>query len=122
MPSITLHDIEPAAFKVMLQFMYTDAMPADDELGDPLVEMMIHLLAAADRYVLDHLEVICELKLCENVSAETVASVFSLRRDVRLSKVEDKVHGLVCCEGKFQEGSGHRWFYHAVAEIPNACW
>ena len=48
MPSITLHDIEPAAFKVMLQFMNTDALPTNVELGDPLAEMMIHLLVAAD--------------------------------------------------------------------------
>jgi len=75
MPSITLHDIEPAAFKVMLQFIYTDALPSDDELGDPLAEMMIHLLVAADRFALDRLKVICELKLCENVSAETAASI-----------------------------------------------
>ncbi|OQU79925.1 hypothetical protein SORBI_3007G046900 [Sorghum bicolor] len=75
MPSITLHDIEPAAFKVMLQFMYTDALPSDDELGDPLTEMMMHLLVAADRFALDRLKVICELKLCENVSVQTVASV-----------------------------------------------
>jgi len=34
MPSITLQDIHPAAFKVMLRFMYTDALPPDDELGD----------------------------------------------------------------------------------------
>ncbi|CAL4999803.1 unnamed protein product [Urochloa decumbens] len=34
MPSITLHDISPATFGVMLQFMYTDALPGDDELGD----------------------------------------------------------------------------------------
>jgi speckle-type POZ protein len=34
MSSITLHDIVPATFKVMPRFMYTDACPADAELGD----------------------------------------------------------------------------------------
>ena len=55
--------------------MYTDALPSNVELGDPLAEMMIHLLVAADRFALDRLKVICELKLCENVSAETAASI-----------------------------------------------
>ena len=34
MPSITMHDISAATFKAMLRFLYTDALPADDELGD----------------------------------------------------------------------------------------
>jgi len=33
-PSITLQDIDPDNFKIMLRFMYTDALPAEDELGD----------------------------------------------------------------------------------------
>ncbi|CAN6248055.1 unnamed protein product [Urochloa humidicola] len=34
MSSITVQDIKPAAFKVMLRFMYTDSFPLDEELGD----------------------------------------------------------------------------------------
>ncbi|KAF8762584.1 hypothetical protein HU200_009295 [Digitaria exilis] len=50
MPSIALHDIAPATFKAMLRFMYTDALPGDDELiGDSPLEMFAPLLAAADR-------------------------------------------------------------------------
>nr|CAB3483549.1 unnamed protein product [Digitaria exilis] len=33
----------------MLQFMYTDALPGDEELGDSPSEMLLQLLAAADR-------------------------------------------------------------------------
>jgi len=33
MRSITLHDIAPATFKLMLRFMYTDAFPTDDVLA-----------------------------------------------------------------------------------------
>jgi speckle-type POZ protein len=39
MSSITLHDIAPATFKVMLRFIYTDEFPGEDELVDPSVEM-----------------------------------------------------------------------------------
>nr|CAB3481473.1 unnamed protein product [Digitaria exilis] len=54
MPSIALHDIAPATFKAMLRFMYTDALPGDDELiGDSPLEMFAPLLAAADRYALE---------------------------------------------------------------------
>ncbi|KAF8762583.1 hypothetical protein HU200_009294 [Digitaria exilis] len=62
MTSITLHDIAPATFKAMLRFMYTDALPKEDELGDSPLEMFEHLLAAADRYALDRLKLLCAQK------------------------------------------------------------
>ncbi|KAF8653745.1 hypothetical protein HU200_061858 [Digitaria exilis] len=74
MSSITLHDIEPATFRIMLQFMYTDALPGDDQLGGPPVDMMHKLLAAADRYALDRLKLICAQKLCDDMSGDTVAA------------------------------------------------
>jgi speckle-type POZ protein len=74
MPSITLHDIAPATFKVMLRFMYTDACPVDAELGDSPDEMLQHLLAAADRFALDRLKLLCASKLWDNVSVDTVAT------------------------------------------------
>uniref|UniRef100_K3YMN7 BTB domain-containing protein n=1 Tax=Setaria italica TaxID=4555 RepID=K3YMN7_SETIT len=77
MSSITLHDITPATFRVMLQFMYTDALPGDDELGDPPSEMMKQLLAAADRYGLDQLKLMCAQKLGDNVSVDTVAATLT---------------------------------------------
>ena len=57
--------------------MYTDALPPDDEIGDSPVEMLQHLLAAADRFALDRLKVLCELKLWENTSVKTVASILA---------------------------------------------
>ncbi|PUZ52296.1 hypothetical protein GQ55_6G258800 [Panicum hallii var. hallii] len=62
MSSITLHEIAPATFKLMLQFVCTDALPGDDELGDSPAEMLQHLLAAADRYALDRLKLLCAKK------------------------------------------------------------
>jgi speckle-type POZ protein len=74
MSSITLHDIVPATFKVMLRFMYTDACPADAELGDSPDDMFWHLLAAVDRLALDRLKLLCASKMWDNnVSVNTVA-------------------------------------------------
>ncbi|XP_002444723.1 BTB/POZ and MATH domain-containing protein 1 [Sorghum bicolor] len=74
MSSITLHDIVPATFKVMLRFMYTDACPEESELGDYPDEMFRHLLAAADRFALDRLKLLCASKLWDNISVDTVAA------------------------------------------------
>jgi speckle-type POZ protein len=74
MSNITLYDIAPATFRVMLRFIYTDALPRDDELGDSPLEMMRHLLAAADRYALDRLKLICAQRLLDGLSVDTVST------------------------------------------------
>ncbi|OQU80903.1 hypothetical protein SORBI_3007G206550 [Sorghum bicolor] len=43
MSSITLHDIAPTTFRAMLWFVYTDAFPGADKLGDSPSEMVQHL-------------------------------------------------------------------------------
>ncbi|GJN15682.1 hypothetical protein PR202_gb02618 [Eleusine coracana subsp. coracana] len=75
-PCIELPEIKPATFKILLQFMYTDALPGDDELkGSSIVELFQNLLAAADMYHLDRLKLMCAQKLWEHLSADSVATV-----------------------------------------------
>jgi speckle-type POZ protein len=49
MPSITLHEVSPATFKVMLWFIYTYVFPRDDEHGESPNDMIRNLLAVVDR-------------------------------------------------------------------------
>lgn len=49
---------------------------------------MQHLLAAADRFGLERLKQLCEAKLCEDVSVETVATTLSLADQHRCSQLK----------------------------------
>jgi speckle-type POZ protein len=80
MDRITLHDVQPAAFRILLRFLYTDALPSDTELVKDLesssaIDLLQHLLAAADMYQLDRLKLMCAQKLWDRVSPETVAAM-----------------------------------------------
>eukprot|EP00249_Psilotum_nudum_P017134 c26177_g5_i1 orf=211-1521(+) len=84
--TLRVEDIEAPVFKAMLHFIYTDALPDTAELTglcssdnckvDTL--MAQHLLAAADRYGLDRLRLLCEHNLCKDVTVETVATTLAL--------------------------------------------
>lgn len=67
----------------MLYFIYWDKLPDIEELtglNGKWVSTLIaqHLLAAADRYALDRLKLLCESKLCEEVAINMVATTLVL--------------------------------------------
>ncbi|KAJ1687379.1 hypothetical protein LUZ63_018769 [Rhynchospora breviuscula] len=74
---IKIEDILPELFKVMLHFMYTDTLPhCDSETVS--AEMAQHLFVAADRYAIEGLKALCEDKLCDNISLDTISSTLAL--------------------------------------------
>lgn len=77
--NIEIKDIEHMVFKTLLHFIYRDSLPDSKELaGSSSTLLAQHLLAAADRFALDRLRLLCESKLCENVSVDTVATTLAL--------------------------------------------
>lgn len=69
--------------QALLHFIYWDALPDMEELmgstskwASTLVSQ--HLLAAADRYALERMRLLCEAKLCEGVTINTVATTLAL--------------------------------------------
>ncbi|KAI3961590.1 hypothetical protein MKW92_032784 [Papaver armeniacum] len=81
--TVTIQEFEPFAFKAMLLFLYSDELPEPRELSVSnsrctSTTIMHHLLAAADRYDLGRLKLTCEAKLCEEITASTVATTLAL--------------------------------------------
>jgi speckle-type POZ protein len=103
MPSITVQDMEPAVFKLMLWFMYTDSFPADTELGDSPTDLLQHLLVAADRYALDRLKLICSLKLTKKNSVNTVGSILVFAETYNCPVLKNKCLDFFAVEKNFKE-------------------
>ncbi|KAK2968545.1 hypothetical protein RJ640_009390 [Escallonia rubra] len=94
MDEVVLEDIEPSIFKAMLLFIYSDEIPNLQEITGSTsmcssTIILQHLLAAADRFGLDRLKQLCEAKLCEEVSSDTVATTLSLADQHHCSQLKD---------------------------------
>ncbi|KAJ3700061.1 hypothetical protein LUZ61_003766 [Rhynchospora tenuis] len=83
---IKFNYVTPVVFKVVLHFIYTNALPPVHELfyGDSAEEnvdlygLTQEVLVAADEYKLRRLKLVCEGKLSKNLSMETVVSSLDL--------------------------------------------
>ncbi|RZB48085.1 BTB/POZ and MATH domain-containing protein 2 isoform B [Glycine soja] len=88
---IKVEDMEAPVFKLchffifqaLLHFIYWDSLPDMQELTGlnskwASTLMAQHLLAAADRYGLERLRLMCEASLCEDVAINTVATTLAL--------------------------------------------
>ncbi|XP_047086263.1 BTB/POZ and MATH domain-containing protein 1-like [Lolium rigidum] len=75
---VTIQDMQPAVFRAMLHYIYTDSLPAKDLEGDDNTEMIRLLLVAADRYAMERLKLVCQSILCEDLNEDTVATTLAL--------------------------------------------
>ncbi|CAL4906028.1 unnamed protein product [Urochloa decumbens] len=67
-----IEGMEAKVFKAMLHFVYTDRLP---EMGErETVAMAQGLLAAAHRYKIERLKLMCEEMLCKRINVNTVAA------------------------------------------------
>ncbi|XP_026417998.1 BTB/POZ and MATH domain-containing protein 4-like [Papaver somniferum] len=83
---IVVTELEPKVFKAMLHFIYRDTLVEDEELlasssscefsvSDTLIAK---ILAAADKYGLIRLRLMCESYLCKDISIGSVARMLAL--------------------------------------------
>ena len=77
---VTIDDMQPAVFRALLHFIYTDSLPddVDQNAGVSKSDLIWHLLVAADRYAVDRLKSLCERILCKNLEVETLSATLAL--------------------------------------------
>ncbi|RCV09632.1 hypothetical protein SETIT_2G044600v2 [Setaria italica] len=79
-----IDDMEPKVFKAMLHFLYRDTLVDENELGASSSDgsvfdtLAAKLLAAADKYELGRLRLLCESYLCKGVTVASVSSTLEL--------------------------------------------
>ncbi|XP_078155724.1 BTB/POZ and MATH domain-containing protein 2-like [Carex rostrata] len=93
---IKINEMIPSVFKAMLDFMYNSTFSVNEKLlVDCEVPMsstafLQHLLVAADRYAIEKLKAICEWKLVERISLDTVLSTLEVAEMNNSSKLKNK--------------------------------
>lgn len=68
---VEIADVDHEVLREMLRFIYTGKATCLDKMADDL-------LAAADKYALERLKVMCEEALCTNLSIDNVADTLIL--------------------------------------------
>ncbi|KAG2582535.1 BTB/POZ and MATH domain-containing protein 1-like [Panicum virgatum] len=87
---VIIEDMQPAVFRALLRFIYTDSFPDMDDLeGGANREMIRHLLVAADRYAVDRLKLVCQSILCKNIDVETVSDTLALAYQHNCDSLKD---------------------------------
>lgn len=93
---VRIHDMTPAAFEAVIHFIYTDTLPPVKDDGDSTDhqdpreetvagcpkqsqrEMMWDWLAAADRYGLERMRLMCERALSKTIDVENAVDTLEL--------------------------------------------
>lgn len=83
---ILITEMEPRVFKALLHFIYRDTLPEDDEFLEASSSSVpslpdslpAKLLAAADKYDLPRLRLMCESVLCKDISVNSVSHILAL--------------------------------------------
>ncbi|CAO2211560.1 unnamed protein product [Urochloa humidicola] len=116
MDSIALRDIAADTFRIMLRFVYTDALPEDEDIG---FYTMLRLLAAADRFALDRLKLVCAQILWDNVTVDTVATTLARAEMYTCPELKRKCIQFFAAKKNFKKAVLTRGFVQLGQRFPS---
>ncbi|KAK1684173.1 hypothetical protein QYE76_045021 [Lolium multiflorum] len=117
---ITVQDIQPAVFKALLHFIYTDSLPSTEDVhdDDDHKEMVKHLLVAADRYAIERLKMICENILSRSLDVESVATMLALADQHQCSRLKDACVEFVASSNRMDDVVATQGYAHLKRSCP----
>ncbi|KAK1684193.1 hypothetical protein QYE76_045041 [Lolium multiflorum] len=117
--NITVEDIQPAVFKALLHFIYTDSLPPMDSLhGDDNKDMVKHLLVAADQYAMERMKIECEAILCKSLDVETVATTLALADQHHCSGLRDACAEFIVSSNRMDDVLASQAYAHLKRSCP----
>merc|ERR1712061_214081 len=81
--AIALPEITHSVFLFLLEYIYTD------QLGDISSELAVHLLIAAERFLLDRLKALCEDIIRKSISTDNVVQIIMTAKAHRADGLKD---------------------------------
>lgn len=115
--SVKIDDMDPRVFKAMLHFIYTDSLPQMDSADATM--MAQHLLAAADRYSLARLKLICEHELCSNIDKSTVTTTLALADQHGCHGLKEACFSFLKSPGNLKEITASDDLEHLMKSCPS---
>ncbi|KAF8687297.1 hypothetical protein HU200_042978 [Digitaria exilis] len=113
---VEVEGMEADVFRGMLRFIYTDDVAAAELDVSSMAE---HLLAAADRYGLERLKVICERKLAGGIGVDTAAATLALAEQHGCSVLKARcVEFIVGSPGRLDAVLSTEGYKHLAASCP----
>ncbi|XP_030516524.2 BTB/POZ and MATH domain-containing protein 3-like [Rhodamnia argentea] len=93
--NLTLKDVDPPIFQAILEFIYTDEFPdisiskiAGSTSHFSSTNALLRLMVAADLYRLNRLRLLCESRLTEHITTDTVAAIIALADQHQFHKLK----------------------------------
>jgi hypothetical protein len=80
---IVLPDVAQPVFVLLLEYIYTD------QVGDIASDMAVHLLIAAERFLLDRLKALCEDIIRKSISIDNVVQIMMTAKAHRADGLKD---------------------------------
>nr|BAK03621.1 predicted protein [Hordeum vulgare subsp. vulgare] len=117
---IVVEDMQPAVFKALLRFIYTDSLPSMENLdGDEGKEMVKHLLVAADRYAMERMKVMCESILCKSLDVENVTATLALADQHHCSNLKDACLEFITSPDRMDDVMASQGYAHLKRSCPS---
>jgi speckle-type POZ protein len=117
--NITVQDMQPAVFKALLHFIYTDSLPPMEHLdGDDNKNMVKHLLVAAYRYAMERMKIECEAILCKSLDVETVATTLALADQHHCSGLRDACAEFIVSSNRMDDVLASQGYAHLKRSCP----